>query len=232
MLCSWLFIVSDNSSVANIRITPSILNADQTNLSNEILKIAEVSDLLHLDIMDNKFVPNLTWDFDRASEIIRSSPIPVDAHLMIADPDIQAIHYAQIGCASVTVHYEATQKLLNTLKAIRSNGARAAVALKPKTDFSVLKEFRSHLDMILIMTVEPGFGGQKFMSELMYKVETAREFIGDADIWLQVDGGISRETIEIARQAGADTFVAGSAVFKSEDPASVVRELRKLATAI
>ncbi|MFM7860591.1 MAG: ribulose-phosphate 3-epimerase [Candidatus Nanopelagicaceae bacterium] len=215
-----------------VRITPSILNADLSNLNAEIAKIAEVSDLLHLDIMDNKFVPNLTWDFESAAKIISASPIPVDAHLMISDPDSQAIRYAEIGCASVTVHYEASQSLQSTLASIRRTGARAAVALKPKTDFAVLKDYREHLDMVLIMTVEPGFGGQKFMTDMMEKVRLARKFIGDADIWLQVDGGISSETIEIARSAGADTFVAGSAVFKSDDPAAVVQELRKLAAAV
>lgn len=216
--------------MTEIRITPSILNADQSNLQNEIERIASSSDLLHLDIMDNKFVPNQTWDLTAAEQIVKKSPLPVDAHLMIVDPDIQAPVYAEFGCASVTIHYEATTKAKQTLRSIRAAGARAAIALKPKTDFSVLLEFRSELDMILIMTVEPGFGGQKFMVEMMEKVKQSREFIGDADIWLQVDGGISLETIEIARTAGADTFVAGSAVFKSPDPAAMVAELRKLAS--
>ena len=123
---------------------------------------------------------------------------------MIQDPDTQAINYAEVGCASVTIHYEATINPKQTLRNIRKSGARAALALKPKTDFSVLLEFRELIDMILIMTVEPGFGGQKFMSEMMSKVSKSREFIGDADIWLQVDGGISLDTIEIARDAGAD----------------------------
>lgn len=216
--------------MTHIRITPSILNADLDNLESEISKISSVSDLLHLDIMDNRFVPNLTWNFDAAAEIIRKSPLPVDAHLMIEDPDIQAPRYAEIGCASVTIHYEAAKNVRATLQAIRKAGARAALAIKPNTDFDVLSEFKSAIDMILIMTVEPGFGGQKFMHEMMGKVSKSRELIGDADIWLQVDGGISTETIEIARDAGADTFVAGSAVFKAQDPAAMVRQLRKLAT--
>ena len=215
--------------MSEIRITPSILNADLTKLDSEIAKIAQVSDLLHLDIMDNKFVPNQTWNFESAHKIIANSPIPVDAHLMIADPDIQARRYAEIGCRSVTVHFEACENVSFVLKSIRSAGARSALALKPKTDFAVLKSYREQLDMILIMTVEPGFGGQKFMVEMMDKVRKSREFIGDADIWLQVDGGISIETIEIAREAGADTFVAGSAVFKASDPADMVLQLRKLA---
>lgn len=216
--------------MSDIRITPSILNADLNNLDSEIRKIAEVSDLLHLDIMDNKFVPNQTWNFEAAERIIKSAPLPVDAHLMIEDPDIQAVKYAEVGCKSVTIHFEASSNVKQTLQAIRRVGARAALALKPKTDFSVLLEYRELLDMILIMTVEPGFGGQKFMSEMMDKVKKSRDFIGDADIWLQVDGGISLETIEIAREAGADTFVAGSAVFKAPNPADMVLQLKELAT--
>ena len=230
MRCSSPYIESDNYPVNEIRITPSILNADPSNLKGEILKIAEYSDLLHLDIMDNKFVPNETWNFEEAKEIIQASPIPVDAHLMIADPEIQAMRYAEVGCASVTIHYEAATNIKEILKNIRNSGSRAALALKPKTDFNVLLDFREYLDMILIMTVEPGFGGQKFMTEMMEKIRRSRDFIGDADIWLQVDGGISLETIGIAREAGADTFVAGSAVFKAPDPGSIVRQLRELAT--
>lgn len=214
----------------DIRITPSILNADLNNLDNEIAKISKVSDLLHLDIMDNIFVPNLTWNFEAAEEIIRKAPLPVDAHLMIEDPDIQGPKYAEVGCKSVTIHYEATANVKQTLQSIRRAGARAALALKPKTDFSVLLEYRELIDMILIMTVEPGFGGQKFMADMMDKVSKSRDFIGDADIWLQVDGGISLETIEVARNAGADTFVAGSAVFKAPDPAAMVLQLKELAT--
>jgi len=214
----------------DVRITPSILNADLDDLDNEIAKIAHVSDLLHLDIMDNKFVPNQTWNFEAAEKIIRKAPLPVDAHLMIEDPDIQAPKYAEVGCKSVTIHYEAAVNVKQTLQSIRRAGARAAIALKPKTDFSVLVDYREFIDMILIMTVEPGFGGQKFMADMMDKVSKSREFIGDADIWLQVDGGISLETIEVARDAGADTFVAGSAVFKAPDPAAMVLQLKELAT--
>lgn len=216
--------------MSEVRITPSILNADLNNLESEIKKIAAVSDLLHLDIMDNKFVPNQTWNFGAAEKIIRSAPLPVDAHLMIEDPDVQAVKYAEVGCKSVTIHFEASSNVKQTLQTIRRAGARAAIALKPKTDFSVLLEYRELIDMILIMTVEPGFGGQKFMSDMMDKVKKSRDFIGDADIWLQVDGGISLDTIEVAREAGADTFVAGSAVFKAPNPAEMVLQLKELAT--
>lgn len=209
-----------------IRITPSILNADLANLSSEISRIAEVSDLLHLDIMDNIFVPNFTFDFDSASRIIKDCPIPVDAHLMVADVDQIAINYAEAGAASVTIHAEATKDISSTLKRIRRKGARASIALKPATDIDRYAQFLDEVDMFLIMTVEPGFGGQKFMTDMMDKVRRTRKLIGSRSIWLQVDGGISLETIETAREAGADTFVAGSAVFHSEDPAHMINLLR------
>jgi ribulose-phosphate 3-epimerase len=212
-----------------IRITPSILNADFAHLDREIAKIAPVSDLLHLDVMDNVFVPNFTFDFDSASKIISASPIPVDSHLMIADVDQLAPAYAHAGSASVTIHAEASNDIGKTLRAIRLEGARAGLALKPGTSLDLYTELIGDVDMFLIMTVEPGFGGQKFMESMMDKVRSARKLIGDRPIWLQVDGGISLETIEIARDAGADTFVAGSAVFNSPDPADMVTRLRELA---
>ena len=212
-----------------IRITPSILNADFDHLEQEIAKIADVSDLIHLDVMDNVFVPNFTFDFDSASQIIKACPIGVDAHLMVAHVDEIAPLYAQVGCASVTIHAEASQNIGQTLRAIRSEGARSGLAIKPNTAIDDYEQFRDLVDMFLIMTVEPGFGGQKFMSEMMDKVRATRALIGDRPIWLQVDGGISLETIEIAVDAGADTFVAGSAVFKSDDPAAMVAALRNLA---
>lgn len=216
---------------SHIRITPSILNADLNNLQSEILKISAVSDLLHLDVMDDLFVPNFTFDFAAASKIIAQSPLPVDAHLMVADVDSIAIEYAEIGCASVTIHVEATADLRKTLRGIRSAGARAAIALKPETALDEYSDLIDEVDMFLIMTVEPGFGGQKFISEMMEKVRSTRKLIGSRPIWLQVDGGISLETIEIAREAGADTFVAGSAVFNADDPAEMINLLRAKASA-
>lgn len=212
-----------------IRITPSILNADFAHLDREIAKISPVSDLLHLDVMDNIFVPNFTFDFDSATKIISASPIPVDSHLMITDVDQLAPAYAHAGSASVTIHAEASNEVAKTLRAIRLEGARAGLALKPGTSLDLYSELIDDVDMFLIMTVEPGFGGQKFMDSMMDKVRSARKLIGDRSIWLQVDGGISLETIEIARDAGADTFVAGSAVFNSPDPADMVTRLRELA---
>ena len=214
----------------DIRITPSILNADFSNLQSEIAKIATVSDLLHLDVMDNVFVPNFTFDFESASKIIKESSLPVDAHLMVADVDQIAPAYAQAGCASVTIHAEASKDISATLRAIRKIGARSGLALKPATQIEDYLDFIDDVDMFLIMTVEPGFGGQKFMTDMMSKVSRTRAIIGSRPIWLQVDGGVSVETIEIAADAGADTFVAGSAVFSAQDPAAMVTALRELAS--
>jgi ribulose-phosphate 3-epimerase len=215
---------------SEIRITPSILNADFSNLQSEIAKIAKVSDLLHLDVMDNVFVPNFTFNFESASNIIKESSLPVDAHLMVADVDHIAPEYAQAGCASVTIHAEATKDISGTLRAIRKIGARSGLALKPSTQIEDYVDFIDDVDMFLIMTVEPGFGGQKFMTDMMSKVSRTRAIIGSRPIWLQVDGGVSLETIEIAADAGADTFVAGSAVFNAQDPAAMVTALRELAS--
>ena len=215
-----------------IRITPSILNADFDNLASEIEGISKTSDLLHLDVMDNIFVPNFTFDFPRAAEIISISKLPVDAHLMVSAVDQIAPKYAEAGCASVTIHAEATHDIGATLRAIRSNGSRAALALKPQTALEPYLSYFDQLDMLLIMTVEPGFGGQKFMSELLPKIARARQEIGSQAIWLQVDGGISIETIEAAALAGADTFVAGSAVFNSSNPEEMVSILREMAQGV
>jgi len=213
-----------------VRITPSILNADHGDLSADIAKIAEDSDLVHLDIMDNLFVPNLTWDFAAAEKIISDCPIPVDAHLMINDVDRIALDYARAGAGSVTIHIEAAKTPGQTFKALRKLGARAGMALKPGTEIELYSDLLSEIDMLLIMTVEPGFGGQKFMPEMMDKVRRSKALIGDRPIWIQVDGGVSMETIALAREAGADTFVAGSAVFNSPDPAEMVKMLRHRAS--
>jgi ribulose-phosphate 3-epimerase len=216
----------------HIRITPSILSADRENIVSEIAKIAQVSDLIHLDIMDNRFVPNETWNLAEAQAIISSSPTPIDAHLMVEDVDTLAIEYAIAGSGSVTLHAEAAIDITKTLRGIRSHGARAGLAVKPATPIDEYLEISDLVDMFLIMTVEPGFGGQKFMAEMMDKVRLTRRAIGNRPIWLQVDGGISVDTIAIAREAGADTFVAGSAVFNSPEPAEMVEILRHRASAL
>jgi ribulose-phosphate 3-epimerase len=214
------------------RITPSILNADFSRLNEEIDSIAGVSDLLHLDVMDDVFVPNFTFDFEAASKIITESSLAVDAHLMVADVDLIAVQYAELGCASVTIHAEATANIAQTLKNIRQAGSRASLGIKPNTQIEQYGDLIELVDMFLIMTVEPGFGGQKFMENMMEKVRTTRKMIGDRPIWLQVDGGISMQTIEMALEAGADTFVVGSAVFNAPDPAQMVTDIRKFATSI
>jgi ribulose-phosphate 3-epimerase len=215
-----------------IRICPSILNADRDNLTSEISRISKTSDLLHLDVMDNIFVPNQTFSLAESRKIISETSIPVDVHLMIANPDKEAHLYAEAGAASVTFHLEASEKPLETIAMISSSGSRVGIALKPATPFELLAPLMSEIDMVLIMTVEPGFGGQSFMEEMMSKVAQARAEIDRKyfeKIWLQVDGGISLETIAIASASGADTFVAGSAVFKAANPGEMVELLRTAA---
>lgn len=215
-----------------IRICPSILNADRDNLTSEISRISKTSDLLHLDVMDNIFVPNQTFSLAESRKIISETSIPVDVHLMIANPDAEAHLYAEAGAASVTFHLEASEKPLETIAMISSAGSRVGIALKPATPFELLAPLMSEIDMVLIMTVEPGFGGQSFMEEMMSKVAQARAEIDRKyfeRIWLQVDGGISLETIAIASASGADTFVAGSAVFKAANPGEMVELLRAAA---
>jgi len=217
---------------SQIYINPSILNANLDDLENEISRVVSTSDLLHLDIMDNIFVPNFTFDLERAFEIINFSKLPVDAHLMINNPDEIAPLYAENGCTSVTFHFEAVNDVDNTIKDIRSNGAKVGLAIKPATKFADIEKWIEEIDMLLIMTVEPGFGGQSFMHEQMPKVAQARTFIEKLlknKPTLQIDGGVSLETIAEAANAGANCFVAGSAVYKSDNPAAMVSSLRSLA---
>lgn len=215
-----------------IRICPSVLNADQSNLEGEITRVSPAADFIHLDIMDGRFVPNFTYDEIRTREIVRSSVLPIDLHLMVEDCDTWGPRYAGLrddGVFSVTVHHEATVDLDTTLEKIREKGVRTGVAIKPGTPADALLDHLSAIDMVLVMTVEPGFGGQSFMREMMPKVEKVRRMLSEAGkptTWLQVDGGISITTIEDAVRAGADTFVAGSAVYKSSDPSLTVGELR------
>ena len=219
-------------SDGRILINPSILNANFDDLENEISKVSAVSDAIHLDIMDNKFVPNFTFDFKRAIEIIEFSKLPIDAHLMIEDPDTIAPKYAQAGCNSVSFHFEAAKNCRQTISDIKSNGAKVGIAIKPATPLSAIEEFIDEIDMLVVMTVEPGFGGQTFMSDQMLKVSQARSKINSSKgepVLLQVDGGISLATIAEAASAGANCFVAGSAVYKDANPAQIVTKLRELA---
>ena len=215
-----------------ILINPSILNANFDDLENEINKVSAVSDAIHLDIMDNKFVPNFSFDFKQAAEIIEFSTLPIDAHLMIEDPDTIAPQYAQIGCDSVSFHFEAAKNCRQIIANIKSNGAKVGMAIKPATPLSAIEEFLDVIDMLVVMTVEPGFGGQAFMSEQVLKVSQARAKINlskGKPVLLQVDGGISLTTISEAALAGANCFVAGSAVYKDSNPAEIVTKLRELA---
>ena len=213
----------------DVRINPSILAADFANFAGELERIC-TADAAHVDIMDNHFVPNLTFGQPMVERLQQVSPIPLDLHLMIEDPDRWAPQFAEMGVFSVTFHLEAATAPVTLARAIRDRGARAGVALRPGTPLAQIEELLEHFDQLLIMTVEPGFGGQSFMPETMPKLRQAREWARahDSEIWLQVDGGISADTIEIAAAAGADTFVAGSAVFRGE-PADEIARLRELA---
>lgn len=215
-----------------IRICPSILNANFDDLPGEIARVAEVADFIHLDVMDNRFVPNFTFDFDRARQIISDSVLPIDVHLMVEDADVQAPLYASTSAMSVTFHFEAATDVATTLLKVKDLGKRAGLAIKPGTPIDVIQPYLKFVDMILVMTVEPGFGGQKFMVEMMPKVRKAREWLmseGLSDTWLQIDGGVALDTIAIGAESGADTFVAGSAVYRAGDPAEMVNQLRSVA---
>jgi ribulose-phosphate 3-epimerase len=214
------------------RINPSILAADFVNLQSELARIA-TADLVHVDVMDNHFVPNLTFGPQMVGRIQDVSPIPLDVHLMIADVDRWAPGYAELGAYSVTFHAEATDDPVKLARRLRSIGARAGLALKPGTDAAPYLDLLAEFDQVLIMTVEPGFGGQSFMRETMPKLRRVSEAVRSAglDVWLQVDGGVALDTIGIAAEAGADTFVAGSAVFGAEVPAERIAALRDLAAA-
>ena len=210
-----------------LQISPSILNADFANLESELARIAD-ADWAHVDVMDNHFVPNLTLGLPVVEALAKVSPIPVDAHLMIADPDRWAPGYAEAGASSVTFHAEAAHAPIRLARELRRLGARAGLALKPATGIDQYADVLGELDMVLIMTVEPGFGGQKFLDVCLPKIRRARELISASglDVWLQVDGGVSLETIERCAEAGADVFVAGSAVYSADDPDAMVRELK------
>ena len=215
-----------------MQISPSILSADFANLEAELRAIGN-ADWAHVDVMDAHFVPNLTLGLPVVESLVAVSPIPIDCHLMIEDPDRWAPPYAAAGAQSVTFHVEAAADPRRLARDIRAAGARASMALKPGTPWAPYEELLPELDMVLVMTVEPGFGGQSFLADQMPKVAAVRESVRrhGGQVWVQVDGGVSARTIEQCAQAGADIFVAGSAVYGAEDAAAAVDELRALATA-
>jgi ribulose-phosphate 3-epimerase len=216
----------------SVRISPSILSADFVNLERDISRISN-ADLVHVDIMDNHFVPNLTFGLQMTERIQQVSTVPLDVHLMIDNPERWAPEYADLGAFAVTFHAEAAADAVALARALRAQGTRAGVAVKPGTPVEPYLELLEEFDQVLVMTVEPGFGGQSFMQETMPKLRQLRELVDKRglDVWLEVDGGIDDRTIEIAAAAGADTFVAGSAVYRGTDPSLRVTELRERALA-
>jgi len=212
------------------RINPSILSADFVNFERDFGTIANC-DLIHVDVMDNNFVPNLTFGLPMVARMQQITPKPLDVHLMIANVDKWASGYAEAGAYSVTFHAEASENPIALARAIRAIGARAGVAIKPGTDVEPFLDVLSEFDQLLVMTVEPGFGGQSLIEETLAKVSKARRRIDTEklDVWLQVDGGIDESNIERVATLGADTFVAGSAVFKADDRAKQIDNLRQLA---
>jgi ribulose-phosphate 3-epimerase len=214
-----------------VQIAPSLLAADFARLADEAATVADVADWLHVDVMDAHFVPNLTVGLPVVEALRKHASLPLDCHLMIEDPDRWAPGYAEAGARNVTIHAEAATSPVKTLRAIRAAGARAGLAINPATPVEPYADLLPEFDMLLVMTVEPGFGGQHFLDLVLPKLRRARAMIGgrEGSVWLQVDGGVDHETIGRCAEAGADVFVAGSAVFGMSDPAAAVTELRAMA---
>ena len=210
-----------------IQISPSILNSDFANLAQEVSRIHN-ADWVHVDVMDNHFVPNLTLGVPVVASLAKATELPIDCHLMIEDPDRWAPAYAEAGARAVTFHVEAATAPVRLARELRMQGARAGMALRPATPIEPYEDLLAELDMLLVMTVEPGFGGQEFIADVLPKVREARRLVdsGHLTVLVEVDGGINADTIERAAEAGADVFVAGSAVYGAEDPAAAIAALR------
>ncbi|HEX3706027.1 MAG TPA: ribulose-phosphate 3-epimerase [Mycobacteriales bacterium] len=217
--------------MSRLQIAPSILSADFTRLADEVAVIGDAADWVHVDVMDNHFVPNLTFGLGMVEALLKQTALPLDCHLMIDEPDRHAPAYAEAGAQSVTFHAEAAAAPVRLARILRSAGARAGLAIRPATSIEPYADLLPEIDTVLVMTVEPGFGGQAFLDVMLPKIRRARELVreGEHAVWVQVDGGVDADTIERCAEAGADVFVAGSAVYGRDDPAGAVRQLREAA---
>ncbi len=216
---------------ASLIIAPSILAADFAHLADEARAVAGAADWLHVDVMDNHFVPNLTIGLPVVQSLHKATDIPFDVHLMITEPERWAPAYAEAGAYNVTFHAEATQDPAALARTLRAAGSKAGLAIDRDTPMEPYLELLPHVDTLLIMTIKAGFGGQSFLPELLDKVRAARRRVDarELQVRIEVDGGISADTIEQAAEAGADAFVAGTAVYGAADPAEAIRKLRALA---